>query len=252
MRLKKKVDFKGTKNGIVLHYSPELNFIELMEQVEKKLLKAKNFFNGAHIIGLVGPELTSAQEAELTEIIQRLGGMKVLTLEPISKEDPKEDAPIKFEFDDGELEETSEELPVAESETVLEDTVDAAEETPDQMLTVSMGDVKLGDKTLFHRGTLRSGRRLDSDGHIIVLGDVNPGAELSAAGNIVVMGALRGFAQAGRDGDDERIVVALKLQPTQIRIGKWITRPPDEGHEGPEYPEIAVVKENRIIIEPYR
>jgi septum site-determining protein MinC len=179
--------------------------------------------------------------------------MKVLTLEQIDKEEPKEDSHIKFEFDD-QAENVStaniseENSPVVDFESKISEEV----ELEDVVAEVLQGDLTLGDKTVFHRGTLRSGRRIESDGHIIVLGDVNPGAELSAAGNIVVMGSLRGFVQAGRDGDDQRCVVALKLQPTQIRIGKWITRPPDEGHEGPGYPEIAVVKENRIIIEPYR
>ncbi len=50
------------------------------------------------------------------------------------------------------------------------------------------------------------------------LGDVNPGAEIIAGGNIVVWGALRGLAHAGAFGDEEFVICAPELQPSQLRI----------------------------------
>jgi len=259
---RKKVDFKGTKHGIVLFYQSELSFSELCDQVVKKLGKAKGFFKGAHMIGVDGPELSQEQEAELTNLIERLSGMKVLTLEPIEKMVAPEPQKISISFDDS-ADDDSDEEPKELTESLNQDepvepevySVQTEVSAPDEGqnsegLSQIIGDIALGDKTIFHRGTLRSGKRLDSQGHLIIIGDVNPGAELYAKGNIVVIGSLRGFVYAGSDGDDARYVVALKLQPTQLRIGKWITRPPDDGHSGPSYPEIATVKQNTIIIEP--
>ena len=102
--------------------------------------------------------------------------------------------------------------------------------------------------SVFHSGTLRSGQKLSSDGHLIVQGDVNPGAELKAAGNIVVLGTLKGIVHAGATGDRSASVSALVLSPTQIRIADVITRAPDE-QAIPNGPETAYIMQDRIFIE---
>jgi len=105
--------------------------------------------------------------------------------------------------------------------------------------------------TKFYKGTVRNGQRIDYEGNIIVMGDVNPGAEIVAAGNIIVLGHLRGMAHAGVNGDMEAVVIALRLQPTQLRIGNIITRSPEDEVEKPDYPEIAYIKGDNLFIEPY-
>lgn len=239
---RKKVDFKGTKNGIVLHYESDIAFEELCGLIEKKLAKAKDFFKGAHIIGVDGPVLEPDQEVRLTALIERQSGMKVLTLEPIEKTIPKADEVSHFKLQGEELTQQANE--VAKEPTPVDVPSEAIEVLP------LIGDIALGDKTVFHRGTLRSGKRIASQGHLIVIGDVNPGAEISAEGNIVVLGTLRGFAYAGSGGDDSRMIIALKLMPTQLRIGTKLTRSPDDGTVAPSYPEVASVRDGRIIIEP--
>ena len=57
-----------------------------------------------------------------------------------------------------------------------------------------------------------------------MLGDVNPGARIVAKGNIIVLGALRGTAIAGLGGRKRAIVVALEMDPIQIRIGEVAAR----------------------------
>jgi septum site-determining protein MinC len=86
-------------------------------------------------------------------------------------------------------------------------------------------------------GPVRSGVILDHAGHVIVFGDVNPGAEVRAAGNIVVLGRLRGTAHAGI-GQDVGFILALRLEPQQLRIGRQVARAADSDTPGTE-PEIA-------------
>lgn len=102
--------------------------------------------------------------------------------------------------------------------------------------------------SVFHSGTVRSGQKLSSEGHLIVQGDVNPGAELKAVGNIVVLGTLKGIVHAGTHGDRSASVSALVLSPTQIRIADVITRAPD-AQPTPSKPETAYIMEDRIFIE---
>jgi septum site-determining protein MinC len=84
---------------------------------------------------------------------------------------------------------------------------------------------------------------------VIVIGDVNPGAEIVAEGDIVVWGRLRGMVHAGADGNDEAVVCALDLAPTQLRIADKIAIPPQE--RGEAKPEIAVVRGNQVVAESW-
>lgn len=79
--------------------------------------------------------------------------------------------------------------------------------------------------TKFYRGTLRSGNRLEYDGNIVVIGDVNPGALIRAKGNVVVLGFLNGTVYAGQDGDRDAFVGATHMNPVQLVIGHTIAEP---------------------------
>ncbi len=117
----------------------------------------------------------------------------------------------------------------------------------DKELEARKNEVK---ETIYHEGTLRSGQNIVSEGHIIVLGDVNPGAEISAVGNIVVLGQLKGVAHAGMEGDEKATVTALMLQPTQLRIAGIITRAPENEKKIDYNPEIARIKDGSIYTYP--
>ena len=77
---------------------------------------------------------------------------------------------------------------------------------------------------LVHK-TLRSGIHLEHDGHVVVIGDVNPGAEVSATGSVVVWGRLLGSVHAGSRGDEKAVICALEMSPTYIHIAGLITQP---------------------------
>lgn len=111
-------------------------------------------------------------------------------------------------------------------------------------------DIECG-MTKFVHGTLRSGQVVKYPGNIVIVGDVNPGGLIQAKGNIVVLGSLRGVAHAGIDGDLDAIIASYNLQPTQIRIGRMIGRQPDDGMKSSRVPEVAKVKGEKLIIEPY-
>lgn len=104
------------------------------------------------------------------------------------------------------------------------------------------------DTVLLFRN-LRSGQKFFSDGNIVVLGDINPGAELIAGGSVLVMGALRGMAQAGAFGDENTVIAAYRLNPTQLRIANHITRPPDGEVIIVNSPELARIRAGKVVIE---
>lgn len=141
-------------------------------------------------------------------------------------------------------------------------------------------------------GTVRSGQRIETEHSLVILGDVNSGGEIVAGGDIIVLGTLRGVAHAGafEESGGGRIIVAMDLQPTQLRIGNVITRGGAEssqvaatavggmraslgfgsskaqgaaakaqqalkaqvGAKGPSAMEVAWVEGSTIVVEPYQ
>lgn len=98
-------------------------------------------------------------------------------------------------------------------------------------------------------GPVRSGVILDHLGHLIIFGDVNPGAEVRATGNIVVLGRLRGTAHAGI-GVETGFILALRLEPQQLRIGRKVARAADSDKPASE-PEIAYHAGDGVVVERY-
>jgi len=111
------------------------------------------------------------------------------------------------------------------------------------------GEVPDSNDTILIQRSLRSGQKCFSQGNMVILGDINPGAEVIAGGNILVMGSLRGMAHAGAFGNEDAIIVAYRLSPTQIRIANHITRPPDGEAILVSNPELARIRAGKVVIE---
>jgi septum site-determining protein MinC len=80
---------------------------------------------------------------------------------------------------------------------------------------------------------VRSGQVLDIQGDLLLIGDVNPGATVMATGNIYILGSLKGIAHCGTKGNEEAIIAASVMKPSQLRIAHHINRAPDS------YPELG-------------
>ena len=88
----------------------------------------------------------------------------------------------------------------------------------------------------FHKGSLRNGQKIEFEGSVIVVGDVNPGAE------------IKGMAHAGCKGMTDAFVSAIYMAPVQLRIADIITRFPEENKKGPKPPEYAFVQDGQIFV----
>ena len=103
---------------------------------------------------------------------------------------------------------------------------------------------------ILHKGTIRSGNRISSNGNLCIIGDVNPGAIVSAKKNIYVWGKLLGKAFAGKDGNNNASITSLYLNPLQLRIADVIAIGPKDKPKN-YYPEIALIEKKTIIIKPH-
>ncbi|HEY9738594.1 MAG TPA: septum site-determining protein MinC [Trichocoleus sp.] len=100
---------------------------------------------------------------------------------------------------------------------------------------------------LYLQTTVRSGVDIRHPGTIVLLGDANPGSSLVAEGDILVWGRLRGLAHAGALGNRSCRIMALQMQPTQLRIADVVARPPEKPPA--EYvPEVAYIGKDGMRI----
>ncbi|MBR8828663.1 MAG: septum site-determining protein MinC [Gomphosphaeria aponina SAG 52.96 = DSM 107014] len=100
---------------------------------------------------------------------------------------------------------------------------------------------------LYLQTTVRSGSEVRHPGTIIIQGDCNPGGIIIAAGDILVWGSLRGIAHAGAMGNREAKIMALRMEPTQLRIADLIARAP-ESPPSQLMPEVAYITPEGIRI----
>lgn len=218
----KSVLFKGSVNGLTIILKEDEKFDSILEQMEKKVTSAGKFFKGASLaVKYRGRKLSQEEEKKIHELLATKSGAEIKSFgeeievpkpKSTSKGSTKQRFEIKSYFFKG----------------------------------IEEGSAK------FYKGTVRSGQLVSFDGNIVIVGDVNPGGEVVATGNVAVMGSLRGIVHAGADGNKEAYVVALNLQPVQLRIADVITRSPDEKDiKGIMIPEIAYVKDDMVYIERY-
>jgi len=210
------LNFKGVKNGLILQINEKASFEDIKLAIKVKAEKGSGLIKNSDLIGVLGTKLSYKEKAILEELLSKLLKINVLSLEIFSYNDIKNNVEDK-------------------TEKILENKNNENSKN---------NDIK------FIETTLRSGNEIVSDGHIVVLGDVNPGAILKAKGNIIVMGKLRGIAHAGIDGNNEAFIAANSLMPNQIRISDIISRAPDNADTVDRItPEKALISDGRIIIE---
>lgn len=214
---------KGGRDGVAIIIDEAANIELALAELKAKLSDAGNFFRGAAFRLDAGRRrLTESERDAISAIVKEFG---------IEIRDPLE----RRRVDD--LPEEPMERPA----------------TPSLRLGVKRrGEEMPSDEaTLYLRRTLRSGQRVDYQGNVVIMGDVNAGAMVTCTGDIIVLGSLRGLAHAGAEGNEKAIVMAFRLEPTQLRIAHHISRAPDEAGPRPDGPEVARVKNDMILIEAY-
>ncbi|MBR8829648.1 MAG: septum site-determining protein MinC [Chlorogloea purpurea SAG 13.99] len=106
----------------------------------------------------------------------------------------------------------------------------------------------LGAEPLYLKTNVRSGREICHPGTVVILGDVNPGGTIIADGDIFIWGCLRGIAHAGASGNFQSLIMALRMEATQVRIAHLLAR--ISPIVQPTEPEVAYISNNTIQVTP--
>ncbi|GAC1381848.1 MAG: septum site-determining protein MinC [Ktedonobacteraceae bacterium] len=222
------IAIKGTRNGLLLTLEPETSFSELLNALSDRLAEAPAFFRGASLaVDTSRRMLRGSERTELESLLAHYHMSVALAApEHVTTILKTRENEMYTSFDTtaitGKLLETSQ----------------------------AQRDLRETDDTLFLRRTIRSGQAIHHASNIVVLGDVNHGAEIVAGGDIVVWGVLRGMVHAGYPNNENANVCSLLLAPVQLRIAHLLSRPPD-GAETQPRPEVAAIRNGRIVVETW-
>lgn len=101
--------------------------------------------------------------------------------------------------------------------------------------------------TYFYKGSLRSGKKIEYEGSVVLMGDLNGGAEIIAGENIAVVGCLRGLAHAGAKGNKKAVIKAANIDCPQLRIANIVKEIEKDDLEHTK--SFAYVDGDRIVLE---
>jgi septum site-determining protein MinC len=217
---------KGINDGLLITLG-EGDWPVLREQLLQNIQQRSAFFQGARVALDVGSQVLKA--AELGALRDKLGDFGITLTAVISTSGTTEKTALMLGI--------ATQIQPAKKAVVI----------PTQ---VKEPTTLIGEEAVFLQKTLRSGSRIESQGSVIILGDVNPGADIIAKGNVIIWGRMRGTAQAGSDGDETAIVCALEMTPMNIRIaGLSFDGKLRKGKPGPEF---ASIVSGTVIIQPWK
>lgn len=175
------VKIKGMRDGILIKLDAEADFTDVYNEMCDKFRESSNYFRDASlIIGFDGRQLSKEEEDKLLDGISLNSDINVLCLITDDEEHNQRFVRAKSKFERA---------------------------------------GKYADNA-FHKGSLRSHERLETESSIIILGDVNPGAVVTSKGNIIILGTLYGTAHAGAAGNYNSFVVSLDMKSSRVGIGE--------------------------------
>ncbi len=212
-------ELKGSVMTILVLHIKETDADYLYPQLEKKMGKARAFFNSAPV--LIDLSAVDAEEQDELDFMMLAETLRKLGLVPVGVRGGAEcHSKRVLEAGLGLLPNIKTEKTVAtatEKENFAAETVDKKPQSEPSGNEPSQAKKAASTKVVTL--PVRSGQQVFApEGDLIILSSVNAGAEVLAAGNIHVYGALRGRAMAGIHGDTTARIISLQCNPELVAV----------------------------------
>ncbi len=212
-------ELKGSVMTILVLHIKKTDADCLYPQLEKKMGKARSFFNSAPVLIDLSVLDAEGQEALdfmlLTETLRRFGVVPVGVrggLESLSGRVLQAGLGMLPSI-------KTERTVVASTEEQYSESVSLEEKNQPELSADAPAQAAKVASTKVLTLPVRSGQQIFApEGDLIVLSSVNAGAEVLAAGNIHVYGALRGRAMAGIHGDTTARIISLQCNPELVAV----------------------------------
>ncbi|MCR5510276.1 MAG: septum site-determining protein MinC [Lachnospiraceae bacterium] len=183
---------KSYKNGLSVHMDPEADIETIKADLAAKFRESASFFKDATVaISFEDREIDSQTECDLVNVITSSSDVKVACVAGHNK------------------------LTQAMLLNALGELEYKSEKQKDSNVQII-------------KGTVKDGHIVDVPGSVLILGDVYPGTNVIAGGDVFVLGGLFGNVCAGNNGDPDRMIAALEMNPEKMRIAGIKYRPAEK------------------------
>lgn len=242
------IKLKGTIDGVKIYLNDTADISDIITSLYEKLRQFRKFFGDGHCnIYFVGRELTASDKmrleavagAMLPESSVNYGERKKIRNEEYIEQTLELPKELRHE-DTEELRELS-----AQQEQI--ETDDEPFKEIKEVVTTNFKS----SRARFYEGVVRNGKTVESDGHLILVGDVEEDGKIIAVGNVIVMGNVYGSVEAGCMGNDNAYVIAINLEPKDLRIAKTHRVFDRTEYEHGNNPKKAYLINNQIILEDF-
>lgn len=239
------VIIKGVREGLLLILDDDVPFSQILTELVERINAQPGFFRGSGVTLNTGRRIIDAPDFDVLYRMLTRNGMRVQAVVSLSAQTRM----------------------VAENQGVTSRPPSFAAGDAGVSLGLKgrgsglawvepgVDDIEEAAPGLFLRCSLKPGQSVRYGGDVCILGDVDAGAEVVAEGDVVVWGKLRGLVHAGVGGDDEAVVCALYLNPTQLGIAGILSRFPVNNDTGylvaPHPPELARLDGGKIVVEAW-
>jgi len=184
------VVIKSYQGGISLHINDTEPFEEILMEVAAKFEESRKFFRNASVaLSVEGRFLELEEEKQLIQTIEMHSDLQIICL--VGK---NEDTNRKF--------------------------IKALKRVELQ---------REENNGRFYRGNVLSGQTVESEGNLVIMGNVMPGGIAAATKDIIVLGELDGEAYAGLNNEDGHFVLALRMNPSSCKIGSDVYKATGKG-----------------------
>lgn len=234
----KKLQVKSYNSCIILDLE-DYSYGDAIEKIDEKFSNS-SMYNGFIINKIVSANLTDKEIENIITYIEKVYGIiykeKEISVRKKTQNSYNEDKDSKIVNLNNSTKNLSDEEKYDEI-----DTLSISSDTPE----------KKERSTKIFKETLRSGREIDYDGNVVLIGDVNPGAKIKATGDIIIFGSLRGIAHAGVNGNRDCVIISHSVDAVQLIIDDIIAIPPEDINNSKSKYFIAYIDkiDDQIIIE---
>ena len=171
---------KSYKGGIALHLNEEDTFEDLLTEIAEKFEESRKFFRNASLaLSIEGRSLSVDEEKAVIQTIDEHSDLNIICL-------------------------------VGKNEETERNFVKALKRVEMQ---------KEENNGRFYRGDVNDGEVIESEGSLVIIGNVLPGGTVAAAKDVIVLGDLSGDAYAGLGNEDEHFIFASRMNPHTCKIG---------------------------------
>lgn len=193
--MKSLVKIKSYPNGLSIHLDPNSSFSELINELAAKFAESSAFFGTAKLpLCIEGREINDDEEFAIIEAIQNNSRLTITYL--IEKAENE----------------------IFENEIVV-NTLSKQEEEQ-----ISLANAIKEDDVTFYRKSVLPGETINSEGDLVIFGNVMKDAVVLSKRSIIIYGGLYGQAMAGTESGDEYIITALEFDAQRLEIGDFVMK----------------------------